>query len=205
MAGACKTPLLFKPGTEVKYQSMGILLASTIVERITGTPFPEFLRREVFGPAGMHDTSLALGGRKIADTARLQLEDHEDWNGNSEYWRNLGAPWGDVHSTAADVARFLDLFLHADGRVLKTETARSMIVNQTRLAEPWGIGWEIKPRNFGKACSAATFGHYGASGTVAWADPKIEVCCVALTTKPLTESKTGVLIPVSELVSGAFA
>ncbi len=35
VAGACKTPLLFRPGTKVSYQSVGILLASEIAQRIT--------------------------------------------------------------------------------------------------------------------------------------------------------------------------
>jgi len=204
VAATCKTPLLFPPGSEVRYQSMGILLASAIAERITGMKFRDFQRQAVFEPAGMKSTSLGLGGRQIAATARLQLNDNDDWNGNSEYWRNFGAPWGGVHSTAADVTRFLNLFLHPNGRVLKKETAAAMIVNQTHLAEPWGLGWEIKPGNFGKACSPRTFGHYGASGTVAWADPEKGVSCVLLTTRPLTESKTSLLIPVSERVGAAF-
>ena len=79
-----------------------------------------------------------------------------------------------------------------------------MIVSHTHLAEPWGLGWEIKPGNFGKSCSASTFGHYGASGTVAWGDPVKDVACVLLTTQPLTESKTRLLIPVSEQVGEAF-
>jgi CubicO group peptidase (beta-lactamase class C family) len=203
VAGACKTPLLFKPGAQVKYQSMGILLASEIARRITGMPFREFLQRELFQPAGMTATSLGLGGRKIADTALVQVEGDDDWNGNSPYWRDLGNPWGGVHSTAADVTRFLDLFLQPDGRVLKQETARSMIVNQTHLADPWGLGWMIKPGTFGKECSAATFGHYGSSGTVAWADPKKNLTCVLLTTKPAAQSRDGLLGPVSDLVAEA--
>ena len=94
VAGACKTPLLFKPGTEVRYQSMGILLAAEIVERITHTRLRDFLRRELFEPAGMKATSLGIGGRKIADTAQSQVENPgDDWNWNSRYWRDLGAPW----------------------------------------------------------------------------------------------------------------
>src|SRR5713226_71553 len=67
VAATCKTPLLFPPGTKVSYQSMGILLASEIAQRITGMPFRQFLRREVFLPLGMRDTSLGLGGRRIQD------------------------------------------------------------------------------------------------------------------------------------------
>src|SRR5690242_19088559 len=42
VAGACRTPLLFKPGTKVSYQSMGILLAADIAQRIAGMPFLEY-------------------------------------------------------------------------------------------------------------------------------------------------------------------
>jgi CubicO group peptidase (beta-lactamase class C family) len=202
VAGVCKTPLLFKPGTEVRYQSMGILLAAEIVERVAHTRLREFLRRELFEPAGMKSTSLGLGGRKIADTAQSQVENPgDDWNWNGSYWRDLGVPWGGAHSTAADVTRLLELFLHPDGRVLKPETARAMIVNQTQLPSPWGLGWMIKPGTFGKKCSPATFGHYGSTGTVAWADPKSNLTCVLLTTKPASQSRDGLLGPVSDLVA----
>jgi CubicO group peptidase (beta-lactamase class C family) len=204
VAGACKTPLLFAPGSEVRYQSMGILLASEIAERITRTPFREFLRREIFRPLGMSHTSLGLGGRKISETAQCQVSGDDDWNWNSPYWRDLGAPWGGVHSTATDVTKFLDAFLHPDGRVLKRETAAMMVRNQNAgLNEPWGIGWMVKPGTFGKACSPETFGHYGSTGTVAWADPASQLTCVLLTTKPAAQSRDGLLGPVSDLVSGA--
>lgn len=78
VAATCKTPLLFRPGEKVSYQSMGILLASEIAQRIARMPFREFLRREVFLPLGMRETSLGLGGRRIADTAQCQVENKED-------------------------------------------------------------------------------------------------------------------------------
>ncbi len=201
VAGACKTPLLFKPGSQVKYQSMGILLAAEIVERVAKTPLRAFLEKEVFKPLGMEHTSLGMGRYKIADTAQCQVPTDDDWNWNSEYWRNLGAPWGGAHSTAGEVARFLDAFLHPDGRVVKRETAASMIVNQTGLKDPWGYGWMLKPGTFGKHCSPKTFGHYGSTGTVAWADPESGTVCVLLTTKPADQSRAGLLGPVSDLVS----
>ena len=124
VAGVCKTPLLFRPGTKVSYQSMGILLASEIAQRITRVPFRDFLRREIFLPLGMRETSLGLGGRRIADTAQCQVENnHDDWNWNTPYWRDLGAPWGGVHATAGDIAKFLGAFLRPNGLVLKRETA----------------------------------------------------------------------------------
>jgi len=203
VAATCRAPLLFAPGTRVRYQSMGILLAAEIVERVARRPLRDFLRDEIFLPLGMRATSLGMGGRRIAGTALCQVPEDTDWNWNSPYWRDLGAPWGGAHATAADVARFLAAFLHPDGRVLKRETARSMVVNQSGLDDPWGFGWMVRPGGFGKACSPRTFGHWGATGTVAWADPATGAICVLLTTRPASQSRDGLLGPVSDAVADA--
>ena len=203
VAGACRTPLQFKPGTKVSYQSMGILLAAEIAQRITGMPFREYLRREVLLPLGMRQTSLGLGGRRIEDTAQCQVESKDDWNWNSPYWRDLGAPWGGVHSTAADISKFLNSFLRPNGLVLQRDTAAAMISNHTQgLNEAWGLGWKLDPGAFGRACSPRTFRHYGATGTVAWADAETGTRCVLLTTWPADQSRDKLLVPVSEAVAG---
>jgi CubicO group peptidase (beta-lactamase class C family) len=60
------TPLLFSPQSEFRYQSMGILLAAEIVERLSGTKLRDFEKKEIFDPLGMKDSSLGLGGRRSA-------------------------------------------------------------------------------------------------------------------------------------------
>ncbi len=74
VAATCATPLLFSPGTSVKYQSMGVLLAAEIVERVSKRSLPEFLRDEIYRPLGMKDTSLGLGGRDLNETMQCQVE-----------------------------------------------------------------------------------------------------------------------------------
>lgn len=202
VAGACKTPLLFKPGTQVKYQSMGLLLAAEIVERITGTRLRDFLHKEVFDPLRMAQTSLGLGGRAIASTALCQVSGNDDWNWNSPYWRDLGAPWGGAHASAADVAKFCRAFLRPASSILKPATAAAMVKNQTEgLNQPWGLGWKVQPGGFGKACSAETFGHDGSTGTLAWADLARDLTFVLLTTRPAAEDREHLLRAVSDLVS----
>jgi beta-lactamase class C len=212
VAATCKSPLLFQPGTKVSYQSMGLLLAAEIAERITGRPFRDFLRDELFRPLRMTRTSLGLGGRKIPETMPLQVDNapalygtqENDWNWNSLYWRDLGAPWGGAHSTAGDVSKLLELFLQPVRRILKPATAAQMVSDQTSgLNEPWGLGWMVKPGTFGRTCSVRTFGHYGATGTVAWADAASGLRCVLLTTKPADDARAGLLGLVSDAVSAA--
>jgi len=198
----CRTPLLFKPGSEVRYQSMGFLLAADIASRVTKESFPSFLNHHVFVPLAMRDTSLGLGGRAISQTMQCQVVHPSDWDWNSSYWRNLGAPWGGAHSTVSDLARFLEYFTHPGQRILKSETAAAMIANQTEgLNKRWGLGWMLNNGQFGDGCSNATFGHSGSTGTLCWLDPKKDLSFVLLTTKPAAESNKTLLYPVSERVS----
>jgi len=201
VTATCKTPLLFKPGTKVKYQSMGVLLAGEIVQRITKTPLRDFLRKEVYEPLKMSQTSLGLGGRPISSTALCQVPD-DDWGWNSLYWRDLGSPWGGAHGSAADIGKFLRAFLKPTAGILKPETAAAMIVSQTEgLNEPRGLGWQPDPPKFGSGCSPRTFGHGGSTGTMSWADPDKDLTFVLLTTRPDAEDKEKVKKAASDAVS----
>jgi CubicO group peptidase (beta-lactamase class C family) len=191
----CKTPLLFTPGTQIKYQSMGILLAAEIVERVTKRPLPDYLHDRVFRPLGMNATSMGLGGRALASTMQCQVDEPSDWDWNSAYWRNLASPWGGAHATAADVARFLEYFVRPDAPVWQPATAASMIVDQTGGLKPgWGLGWMLM---------RGGFGHSGSTGTLAWLDPKKDLSFVLLTTRPATVSSKLVLNPAADLVAQA--
>lgn len=215
VAGAIRTPLLFKPGSRHSYQSMGILLAAEVAQRITGQPFPKFLDDVIFRPLGMKRTALGLGPFQIPQTMQCQVNqapgmygggtaESKSWDWNSPYWRNLAAPWGGAHSTAPDIARFLSYFLEPGSKVLKPATAASMVVNQAgNVDHPWGIGFAVKHAGFGRACSPKTFGHSGATGTLAWADPASGRICVVLTTLPSEMSNKPVIKPASDLVSEA--
>ncbi|MBM3793652.1 MAG: beta-lactamase family protein [Acidobacteria bacterium] len=206
VAGSCRTPLLFPPGSKCQYQSMGILLAAEIVERITKKRLRDFLREALFTPLGMKSTALGLGTHRIPNTEQCQVPNpQDDWNWNSPYWRDLGAPWGGAHATAGDVMSLLEYFLQPGARVFRSAAfARQLVTNQNQgLNEPWGYGFMVNGAKFSKACSADTFGHWGSTGTVAWADPKTRTRMVLLTTKPASESRASALGPVSDAVAEA--
>jgi CubicO group peptidase (beta-lactamase class C family) len=227
-AVACEIPLLFKPGTAFSYSNLGVLLLKEVMERITGMPLRQFMKTEIFEPLAMDATSLGLGGRAVESTAQNQLKPG-GLNSNSLYYRELGAPWGGIHSSAPDLTRLLQYELNPRNLPLKRETAREMRKNHSEgLNQPWGIGWMLADSHdsyyntpptwhrygwsafvlnperapaFGVHCSGDTFGHYGVSGTIAWADPRRRISMVLLTTKFVRYSRDGVLGPVSDLVS----
>ncbi len=217
VAGAVRTPLLFEPGARYRYSSMGILLASEIARRITGTDFLEFVDQAVFRPLEMKRSVMGLGRFKLEEMVPNQVENAapesgagdpsaKDWDWNSPYWRALGAPWGTAHCSAPDVARFFAEFLHPAGKVMKPETARLMVRNHNPEGfAPRGLGFAAGKQAGGSGCSEKTFGHTGSSGTLAWADPATDTVCVVLTTLPAGAASPHPRHLASDLVAKAVS
>jgi CubicO group peptidase (beta-lactamase class C family) len=193
-------PLEFTPGSRVRYQSCGFLLAATIVERLTGTPFREHLRKVLFAPLGMKATSLGLGGRRVEDTARCQVpDDPGGWN--SPYWRDLGSPWGGAHSTAGDLVRLLRFFAHpGSGGPLRAATVATMLSLQSPPGkERYGLGWRLGLGGAGS--SERTFGHGGATGTLCWFESRPRSRLRAAHHQPLRAVERAPARAVSNLMS----
>lgn len=214
--GALTTNLLYAPQTSFRYQSKGILLAAAIVERITGHRLRDFEEAEIFAPLDMRHSFLGLMGRAIEDLvwctpSMQQSADAASWGQNSAYWRDFGCPWGGMHSTGLDLTKLLTCMLHrgsgASQRLFSAASAREMVTDQNpaHLAAPWGIGWALRDSRvwafFGELVSPATFGHVGATGTVAWADPVSGVSCVCLTNQMV--EKGALLRRVSNAVAAS--
>jgi len=198
--GICRTGLLFSPGTQVRYQSMGTALAGEIVERVSGQPLREFMAREILAPLGMHDTSLGLRDDLAPRLAPVSLPPEQtgtDWHWNTPYWRQLGAPWGGMFATVGDLLIFLQTFLnggiHGGARVLARTTAAAMLRDQTsrlpdldpahRRRDPWGLGWKLSGW-VSDLSGPGAFGHAGATGTLVGADPSTGLAWAIFTTHP---------------------
>src|SRR6185437_2670988 len=151
---AIATQLLFAPGTEFRYQSMGVLLAAEIAQRVSGMAVREYDRQRIFEPLEMRHTQLGADGLRLSDTVKVWTDpngdrgDAESWGPNSVYWRNFGAPWGGLHTTTGDLAVLLQTFLNGGvyngRRLLSPAAVREMTTNQNgKLDAPWGIGWAL--------------------------------------------------------------
>jgi CubicO group peptidase (beta-lactamase class C family) len=210
-----QTPLLFTPGTAFRYQSMGILLAATIVEKVSKMPLRDFEQNEIFAPLSMKSSSLGVGSVPISENVQVQesgdSQESASWGVNSEYWRNLGNPWGGMHTTTMDLAVLLQTFLnrgaYAGKQILSPASVKAMTSNQNaKLNGAWGLGWrlgESPGAEFGDLVSPDVFGHMGASGTMEWADPNTGVIFVLLTSRPLAVDNGLFLRRVSNAVASS--
>lgn len=218
-----RLPLDFAPGTNIQYQSCGTATLAVIVERLTGMALPTFLQQTFFAPLGMQDTALGVQKLPQARIAHVNVGSDmigTDWGWNTPYWWNFGAPWGGMFSTVNDMARFCQMFLNGgilDGvRVLSRATVQAMTTDQTssrptipaevRAQQAWGLGWRRMPTSTwsygGNLLSPGSYGHGGATGTVVWVDPVLEVVCTLFTNEPAVKSE-GLLGRVSNLVAAA--
>ena len=144
--GTTQTPLLYSPGTNFRYHSKGILLAAEIVERVSGQRLRDFEKKEIFDPLGMRRSALGMGEWKISETVWCETSpnsnqaDLERFGPNSPYWRDMGHPWGGMHSTAPDLAILLQTMLNGGAyggkRVFSPAGVRAMTSDQNqRLQE----------------------------------------------------------------------
>ena len=138
-------PLVFEPGTRTLYTSLGYNLLGAAVENASGQDFLDYMRENVFTPAGMETAGLddvfsliphrAQGYQKAAGGELLNSALSDTSN---------RVPGGGLVGTAEDLARFV-LALHS-GALLKKETREQMFVRQrTRDGKPtgYGLGWAV--------------------------------------------------------------
>jgi CubicO group peptidase (beta-lactamase class C family) len=160
-----------KPRRRRIYSNSGIELAAAAIEQRAGMTFATYLTDAVLAPLGMTSTELA------------------------------GSPASGLRGSASDLIGLLAELLHP--RLLSADGAAESVTIQ--FAElngivpgvgrfdpcPWGLGVEIRgeksPHWTGASNSRATFGHFGAAGSMMWADPVAGCALVALTDRPFDD------------------
>ncbi len=71
-----KIPLLFQPGERWHY-SLAVDVQGYLVEKLSGKPFPEFLKERIFDPLRMTDTAFYVPAEKMDRFAAFYTYDKE--------------------------------------------------------------------------------------------------------------------------------
>ncbi len=117
-------PLLFRPGQYYLYSSYAVNLLQGVVEKASGSPFEDYLRRNVWGPAGMLSTSFDVPARVVPHRAQsYRLADGRIVN---YFYNDLSYKFasGGMLSTAEDLCRFGAALNRGD--LLKADTVSLM-------------------------------------------------------------------------------
>lgn len=160
--------VLAEPGSRRIYSNHGFAVLAAALQDASGIEFGRYLTEAVFEPLGMPASRLDGGA--------------------------AAAGFGGT-STVADLAVFAgDLLapvtvspqLHAEATVVQFPGLNGVLPGYgSQRPNDWGLGFEIRdgksPHWTGAANSPRTFGHFGQSGTLIWADPVIQRALVVLT------------------------
>ncbi|MEV4067168.1 serine hydrolase domain-containing protein [Nonomuraea dietziae] len=163
--------MLFAPGDGYSYSNASTVVSGALVARLTGTSWDEALRRRVFEPLALRESltlweelpyhPVAVGHAPDGSVVR-------PWT----FSRASGPAGSTLCSTAADLARFGELFVRAGGGVLSAGACAAMQVPQVslptrRVADSWCLGPYL--RDFG---GMTVLGHsgtnLGGSSTLLW-------------------------------------
>ena len=105
-------PLAFSPGEKFQYSNSGFMVLGAIIEKLSGRSYYDYVRDNVYKPAGMANTGFYEPGREIADlavgytkmdaTGRRGETEHP----NTDLREVKGGPAGGGFSTVGDLLKF---------------------------------------------------------------------------------------------------
>jgi CubicO group peptidase (beta-lactamase class C family) len=118
------------------------MVLAAIIEEVTGTSYSDFMKANVFIPAGMKNT--AVYSKAVYDTIPVDVVGHDRTWRYSVVQNFLDGPVGDkgVYSTVEDLYLF-DQALRK-GRLLKKESLDSAYIGRNELSRGhfnYGYGW----------------------------------------------------------------
>jgi CubicO group peptidase (beta-lactamase class C family) len=108
-------PLLFRPGADFAYTSLGFNLAGAAIEQASGQTYGSYMNREVFMPLGMTRTSLSE-----ADAARFYETEPGQYKRAFAVDNSIRWPSGGIVSTPTDMVALGNAML--DERLLTAQT-----------------------------------------------------------------------------------
>jgi len=170
LADLFKLKLLFAPGTDYNYSNAGFFLQAAIIEKVTGEPFQDFVRRRIFEKAGMHNSSFINGDSIVANRSQGYTRRKGQWvrfslEGTIQAIDANG--FGGIIATAEDEMKFCKAL--SSGKILRKESFEKMITptllkNGSPVDPPGragiGLGWFTRDYE-GKRCLS----HSGHTGT----------------------------------------
>lgn len=192
--------LLFEPGSRYQYSNTGYLVLGKVIEHVSGQSHLDYVRSNIFRPAGMGDTdsydisevnpNLAVGYDKGFTDDGVVFR-------NNLFLRLIrGGPAGGGYSTVGDMLRFDRAFL--SGELVDPATVELMITPKSELNSPdYGYGFALNG-------DASIVGHSGGfTGINSNLDMFLDSGWTAIVMSNYTDAAAPVWGKIRELISRA--
>ena len=102
--------LEFEPGSKWSYSNYGFLLLGMIVQKVSGEDYYEYMRENVYKPAGMTATDSLPEDQSVAKRSVGYRKDRasDSWKPNTDTLPYRGTSAGGGYSTVEDLQRFAE-------------------------------------------------------------------------------------------------
>lgn len=156
-------PLLHEPGVKYTYTTFGYTVLGCVLEGASAAPFADFVRDNIFKPAGMDRMRVDSISEIIPNRAQgYRLTDKGVLINSPLADSSYKVPGGGFVSTVEDLARFA--IAMQTNLLVKKQTTEQMFTSQkTRDGKEtmYGFGWRVNVRN-----GQRTIGHSGSQQRV---------------------------------------
>jgi CubicO group peptidase (beta-lactamase class C family) len=172
------------PGARAVYNNAAFVLAGIALEELTGEPFPEIVRREVYEPLGMVDSGFWALDDVVPRLAIGYLPPDQDapadapagrWRSNIFAVPAMGGPDGGAQTTVADLVRLLDGLTGrtpAEAAFLRAATRRRVIGPHVVSDDGfWHFGCGVLHVGDGPSVRFGHTGEDGGASARAWTYP----------------------------------
>ena len=134
---------MFPPGTQWYYSNSGYVVLGLIVAKVSGQPFPEFLRQRIFAPLKMdHTQAYVKGQNEITNRAYGHTKEGNTWKQTDQSSTSATLGDGGIYSSLEDLAKW-DETLRTT-KVLSKEEMQPALTSVTLL--PTSINIDAQPR-----------------------------------------------------------
>lgn len=171
------------------YSCYNSILLGIVVERVTGRPFGEFCRDNIFQPLRMTESSFNRiePSSRVVSTHHLILGENHNSFGR---WAGRAVGNAGLFTTASDLTHFAEMMLN-DGtwcgqRILSPGTIADLTAPYHLSKFPrHAFLWEIDQGSSHRPAlmSAAAYGHGGSTGISLWIDPHQKVYTLVMTNR----------------------
>jgi CubicO group peptidase (beta-lactamase class C family) len=138
--------LVWPPGEHFDYSNLGPIVLEKVITEVSGQPYADFLRREVFQPLGITRASVGFEPALEKHTARAY---------NAATGALLPPPGGGIYCSAHDLLRFGMFHLKtraADQKAILSDRSIDAMQSETVDAGRqgrYGLAWWVEENRFG--------------------------------------------------------
>lgn len=150
-------PLLFKPGSAWSYSNTGYFLLGLIIQKVSGTSYEDFVRKNIFEPTNMTHTYFGTHEKILPE-----LAGGYDPIGSADFKPTASYSWAEPYSVGGIISNVNDLLKWDEalyGETIIKKQQMSKAFSNYKLSNGrysgYGYGWAVS--NF----KGVTFIHHG--------------------------------------------